>query len=397
MQEGWWPKMPERTLIHNARVVTPEGTCDDGWLLMEDCRIEAIGRKEHPLPDADCMVNGQGGWVLPGFIDVHVHGGFGHDFMEADSAGLEAITRFHASHGTTAMLATTVTAPKEAIDLVLDRVAAFRLGDMPGAQLLGVHLEGPFISERWPGAQNPAHITAPQPAWLGEWTMRHPGLVRMQTLAPESDGALDYIRALVQHGIVAACGHTDALYAQVQAAVDAGLRHAVHTFNAMRGLHHREPGTVGAVLTDDRISAEVIADGHHVHAAGIRLLARAKGDSGLVLITDAISAAGLGDGDYTLGGLEVAVRSGVARLKQGGSLAGSTLTMDAALRFAVQEAGIPVASASRMASGNPARLLGVSDVTGELAAGKQADVLLLSPELELQQVWIRGRRYEHMT
>jgi N-acetylglucosamine-6-phosphate deacetylase len=384
--------LPERTLIHNAEVVTPQRTLSSGWVLLQGARIEAVGEGDAPLPHADHAIDAQGGWVLPGFIDIHVHGGNGHDFMEADREGLDAITRFHASHGTTAMLATTVTAPKDAIDQVLDQVADYRRGEMPFAQLIGVHLEGPFISEHWPGAQNPAHISPPQLAWLGEWTARHPGLVRLQTLAPEVDGALDYIRALVQHGIVAACGHTDALYAQVQAAVDCGLRHAVHTFNAMRGLHHREPGTVGAVLTDDRVSAEVIADGHHVHAAGIRLLARTKGDSGLVLITDAISAAGLGDGDYSLGGLDVAVRDGVARLKEGGSLAGSTLTMDAALRFAVREAGIPVAAASRMASGNPARVLGISETTGELVPGKQADVLLLSPELELQHVWIRGKQ-----
>lgn len=386
-----------RTLIHNAEVVTPKGVLSGGWILLsEQGRIERLGDSTVPLPtDAvESWINAAGGWLLPGFIDIHVHGGFGHDFMDAERDGLDAITRFHASHGTTTMLATTVTASKEAIDLVLQRVAAYRTDEMPYAQLIGVHLEGPFISVKWPGAQNPAFIVPPSPAWLEEWTSRYPGLVRMQTLAPETDGALEYIRALVQHGIVAACGHTDALYAQVEAAVDRGLSHAVHTFNAMRGLHHREPGTVGAVLTDERITAEVIADGHHVHAAGIRLLARAKGDSGLVLITDAIAAAGLGDGDYSLGGLDVVVRSGVARLKQGDSLAGSTLTMDAALRFAVREAGLSVPAASRMASGNPARVLGLSDVTGELAVGKQADVLLLSRELELERVWIRGKEHK---
>ncbi|MDQ1909621.1 N-acetylglucosamine-6-phosphate deacetylase [Paenibacillus sp. GD4] len=383
-----------RTLIHNGDIVTPEGVISGGWLLLENGLIREIGSSSDPLPEgAGETVDAGGGWVLPGFIDIHVHGGYGHDFMDAGREGLDAITRFHASHGTTTMLATTVTASKEAIDGVLERVADYRSGDMPYAQLAGVHLEGPFISVKWPGAQNPAFIVPPQTAWLDDWTSRYPGLVRMQTLAPETDGALDYIRALVQHGIVAACGHTDALYAQVQAAADSGLSHAVHTFNAMRGLHHREPGTVGAVLTDERITAEVIADGHHVHAAGVRLLAQAKGDRGLVLITDAISAAGLGDGDYSLGGLDVVVRSGVARLKQGDSLAGSTLTMDAAFRFAVREAGVSVPAASRMASGNPARVLGLSGVTGELAAGKQADALLLSRELELQRVWIRGRAH----
>jgi N-acetylglucosamine-6-phosphate deacetylase len=275
---------------------------------------------------------------------------------------------------------------------VLEQVHGYRLrGPMPYAQLLGVHLEGPFISAKWPGAQNPAHIVPPQLAWLADWTSRFPGLVKLQTLAPESEGALDYIEALTREGIVAALGHTDATFEQVQLAAQHGLTHAVHTFNAMRGLHHREPGTVGAVMGNPAIMAEVIADGHHVHPAAISLLAKLKGPDNLMLITDAISAAGLGSGDYRLGGLDVVVQDGVARLKEGDSLAGSTLTMFDAFRYAVRQAGISVAHASRMASGTPARRLGIDQVTGALQPGKQADVLLLDAQFELQRVWIRGR------
>ncbi|WP_281888614.1 N-acetylglucosamine-6-phosphate deacetylase [Paenibacillus sp. YYML68] len=377
-------------LIHNASIVTPDAPAAAGWLLLSGSSIERIGHADEPIPAAERQCDAEGGYVLPGFIDVHVHGGAGYDFMEADRVGLDAITRFHAAHGTTSMLATTVTAPKCAIDEALSRLADYVAEPMLHAQLLGVHLEGPFISKKWPGAQHPAHIVPPQLCWLEEWTTRYPGLLRLQTLAPELEGAADYIRALREHGVVAACGHTDATYEQVQAAAELGLSHAAHTFNAMRGLHHREPGTVGAVLTEDRLTAEVIADGHHVHAAALRLLARAKGELGLVLITDAISAAGLGDGSYALGGLDVVVQGGVARLKACGSLAGSTLTMDAALRYAVREAGIPLEAASRMASGNPARVLGISDITGELREGAQADVVVLSRELDVRHVWVRG-------
>ncbi|WP_248925773.1 N-acetylglucosamine-6-phosphate deacetylase [Paenibacillus hamazuiensis] len=384
-------------LIFNAKVVTPQGVKENGWILWRDGRIADIGSM--PAPAAQSCENwpamekidARGGWVLPGFIDVHVHGGYGCDFMDADAEGLDAITRFHAAHGTTAMLATTVTAPKNDIDGVLERVHRYMQGPMPYARLAGVHLEGPFISAKWPGAQNPAHIVPPQPAWLEEWVSAHPGVIRMQTLAPETDGALPYIAALRRHGIVAACGHTDALYAQIEAAVEHGLSHAVHTFNAMRALHHREPGTVGAVLSDERIAAEVIADGHHVHPAAIRLLVRAKGADRVVLITDAISAAGLGDGDYELGGLAVVVKGGVARLADGSSLAGSTLTMIGALRFAVREVGVPIEDASRMASGNPARAIGLYGETGSLEPGKLADVLLLDADLNLQRVWVSGR------
>ncbi|WP_079914013.1 N-acetylglucosamine-6-phosphate deacetylase [Paenibacillus sp. 32352] len=385
------------TYLYNVRIVTPDTTVKNGWILLSDGRIAAIGKETGSVEHArtlarDCeVIDGQGGYILPGFIDVHVHGGYGHDFMDADAEGLDAITRFHAQNGTSIMLATTVTASKEDIDQVLTRVQSYREAGMPYAQLHGVHLEGPYISAKWPGAQNPQFIVPPQPVWLEDWTMRFPGLIKMQTLAPESEGALEYIEALAQQGIVAALGHTDASYDQVMLAAEHGLSHAVHTFNAMTRLHHREPGTVGAVLTNPAIMAEVIADGHHVHPACIRLLAQMKGPDNLLLITDAMSAAGLGNGEYKLGGLDVIVHGGVARLKEGDSLAGSTLTMIEAFRYAVREAGISIEHASRMASGTPARRLGIESETGAIEAGKQADVLLLNKELELERVWIQGR------
>ncbi|OXM86442.1 N-acetylglucosamine-6-phosphate deacetylase [Paenibacillus rigui] len=384
------------TFIYNVAIVMPDTTIEQGWICLADGRIHSLGTgdgaSERSLLNTSAdIIDGHGGIVLPGFIDVHVHGGYGHDFMDADAAGLDAITRFHAKHGTTGMLATTVTASKDAIDQVLNRVQAYREQAMPYAQLLGVHLEGPFISVKWPGAQNPSYIVTPQLDWLADWTSRFPGLISMQTLAPETEGALPYIKALTENGIIAALGHTDASYEQVKLAVQHGLSHAVHTFNAMTKLHHREPGTVGAVLTESAIMAEVIADGHHVHLACIQLLARMKGPDNLLLITDAMSAAGLGSGEYQLGGLDVVVKDGVARLKEGDSLAGSTLTMIDALRYAVREVGLTVEQASRMASGNPARRLGIDQVTGSLQPGKQADVLLLSQQLELQRVWVQGR------
>lgn len=385
-------------LIVGASVVTPAGVLDGGWIWLRGGLIAALGGAGEAWPseaEAAERIDAAGGWALPGFIDVHVHGGAGHDFMDADQEGIEAIARFHARNGTTGLLATSLTASREELTGVLDRVARYASQPMPYAQVLGVHLEGPFISPKWPGAQHPDYIVPPQAEWLEDWVARHPGLIKIQTLAPESEGALDYIERLAAHGIVPSCGHTDATYDQIVAAADRGLRHAVHTFNAMKPLHHREPGTVGAVLTDDRIVAEVIADGHHVHAAGLKIVARMKGADKVILVTDAMSAAGMPDGDgYELGGLPVVMMCGVARLKASGSLAGSTLTMIAAFRHMVREVGVSIADASRMASFNPAREVGVEEVTGSLEAGKRADVLLLDGELELSRVWIGGRPLE---
>ncbi|MNH96120.1 N-acetylglucosamine-6-phosphate deacetylase [compost metagenome] len=381
-------------LIYNAKIVTEQGVWDNAMLHVKDGNIALLD--EHNDIDAVKLSSGaqqidaKGSWLLPGFIDVHVHGGYGADFMDSNKEILDTITGFHVKYGTTGMLATSMTAPKADLDRVLAEVNSYMQTDMPYAQLLGVHLEGPFISHKWPGAQNPNFIAPPQVEWLEEWHQLYPQLMKQLTLAPEREGALEVIAWLRDHGIVAACGHTDSSYADIQAAANEGLTHAVHTFNAMKALHHREPGTVGAVLTDERISAEVIADGLHVHPAAIRLLTQVKQQQNLLLITDAMSAAGLGDGDYELGGLPVVVKNGEARLKEGNSLAGSTLTMIDALRFVVREVGVSVEAASRYASGNPAKLLRMDDRLGSIAKGKQADLILVSPELEIERVWIRG-------
>jgi len=386
------------TVIYNGKIVTEhDGVIASGTIAWKGERIEYIGRAEaysgYRIEDGTPLelIDAQGGWVLPGFIDVHVHGGYGHDFMEATPEAYDVITRYHAQHGTTGMLATTVTAPHDALNRVIRAANAYRRAEIAYAELLGVHLEGPFISPSWSGAQDPKHIVLPQLDRLEDWVGEYPDIIRILTLAPELDGAMALIGWLSEQGIVAACGHTDADYDCIREAVSHGLRHAVHTFNAMKGLHHREPGTVGAVLSDDRISAEIIADGYHVHPACIGMLSKLKGADQLILITDAIPAAGLSDGEYNIAGLDVIVKDSVSRLKDGGNLAGCTLTMIEAFRFMVREAGLDVEQVSRYASGNPARLLGVEERMGTLSAGKLANVLLVTPELELKRVWVHGR------
>ncbi|TKH34455.1 N-acetylglucosamine-6-phosphate deacetylase [Paenibacillus polymyxa] len=381
--------IPNGIVIIEGQSIVYAGSEED---MPVDWTSLVLGNPEEVATQAANVVRQEEGYLLPGFIDIHVHGGNGEDFMDSDPRVLDAITSFHSSQGTTAMLATTMTAPKERIERVLKEVHTYMAFPMPHAQLEGVHLEGPFISPNWAGAQNPEHIVPPNLAWMAEWEQRYPGLVRQVTLAPEQKGALELIAWLRSHGITAALGHTDATYEEVEQAASSGLNHAVHTFNAMTPLHHRKPGAAGAVLADPRIEAEIIADGIHVHPAAISLLAKLKQDHNLILITDAMSATGLEDGHYKLGDLPVIVQDGVARLEDGVTLAGSTLTMIEGFRYLVQHVGLSIPEASKMASLNPARSLNIADRTGSLEAGKQADVLLLDADLNLQGVWIKGVR-----
>ncbi|MBP2002151.1 N-acetylglucosamine-6-phosphate deacetylase [Paenibacillus shirakamiensis] len=383
--------------IVHGRVVTPTGIIEDGAVTVEDGIIAYVGSTEGmPSHSAASIrtIQAHDAFILPGFIDVHVHGGMQEDFTDSTQESLDTITKFHSSQGTTAMLATTMTTPKDVIDHVLAEVSTYTSKAMPYAQIEGVHLEGPFISPKWPGAQNPEHIVPPNKDWVEAWENTYPGLIKQVTFAPEREGSHELIRYLRKKGIVATAGHTDATYEEIIAATEVGLHHSVHMFNAMTPLHHRKPGTAGAILSSPKMSAEIIADGIHVHPAAIQLLAHAKNDQNLVLITDAMSAAGLGDGEYMLGDLPVIVKDNVCTLKESeGTLAGSTLTMIRGFRFLVEKVGLSIERASEAASGNPAKLLRIAHRTGSIETGKQADLLLVNAEdLDLQHVWIKGHQ-----
>lgn len=381
-----------------GRVLTPAGIIEQGVIAVSEGLIQYAGEAAW-LPAAyeswPVVTREPEALYIPGFVDVHVHGGAGHDFMYSDTHALDTITQFHASHGTTSMLATTMTASKADIDQVLAEVNSYRKREdgMPYARLEGVHLEGPFISQRWPGAQNPEHIVPANIEWLEEWEARYPGMIRQVTLAPEREGALEAIRWLRRRGITAALGHTDATFEEVIAAADAGLNQAVHQFNAMTPLHHRKPGAAGAVMYEPRIRAEIIADGIHVHPAAISIVARLKNNGNLLLITDAMSATGLSDGEYAIGDLPVLVKDGIATLKEHPeALAGSTLTMISGFRYLVRNVGLSMAEASQAASLTPAVSLGMERSIGSLEAGKRGDILQLDNDLNLHAVWIGGRK-----
>jgi N-acetylglucosamine-6-phosphate deacetylase len=377
-------------LLRNASLVLPDGVIESGWLLVEDGRITGLaaasGRPEPVLPPGAAVHDLAGRYVLPGFVDMHVHGGGGAAFSAGDAQQALAAARFHLGHGTTSIVASTVTGPLAEIEHHVGELS----GLVQDGILAGIHLEGPFISTARCGAHDPDLLLPPDPADVSRLLRAGKDTVRMVTIAPELEHGLDAVRLLTESGVIAAIGHTDATYAQTRAAIDLGAPVGTHVFNAMRPVHHREPGPVTALLEQEQVLCEVVNDGLHVHPSVVSLMFAAAGAHRVALITDAMAAAGAGDGEYRLGALTVQVRDGEARLADGDSLAGSTLTMDAALRNAVRLAGISLADAAVAASLTPARALGIEDRVGSLEAGKQADLVVLDDELRVVSVLRKG-------
>jgi N-acetylglucosamine-6-phosphate deacetylase len=325
-------------------------------------------------------------FIVPGFVDLHCHGGGGHTFTTGDPAAARAAAAFHLGHGTTTMLASLVSSPYE---LMRDATRAYEPLVEDGT-IAGIHYEGPYLSGIRCGAQNPAFLRDPALDELSALIEIGAGAIRMVTIAPELPGALDAIALLADRGVVAALGHTDATYEQTLAGVGAGATVGTHVFNGMRPPHHREPGPVIALLGARTVVCELIADNIHLHPGMLAFAARSAGPDRAALITDAMDATGMPDGDYELGGQAVTVADRVARLTDGGSIAGSTLTMDAALRHTVA-AGIPLPDACAMAATTPARALGLDDQVGALEAGLRADLVVLSEDLTVKRVMRAGK------
>ncbi|MEU6738763.1 N-acetylglucosamine-6-phosphate deacetylase [Streptosporangium sandarakinum] len=367
--------------LADARVVTPEGV-HDGWLTVEDGRITHVGRGAAPGPGHSLA----GRYVVPGFVDIHCHGGAGGSFPTGDQDEARRIAALHARHGTTTLMASLVTASLD--DLAR---ATSALADLCEDGLLaGIHFEGPYISKARCGAHDPALLRDPSPGEFAGLLTAGRGHVRMLTIAAELPGALDTVREAAANGVIAALGHSDATYEQTLAGIDAGARVATHLYNAMPPLHHRKPGPIAALLGDERVTVELINDGVHLHPAMTRLAYDVAGPARTVLITDAMAAAGMGDGSYLLGPMKVEVTDGVARLAEGGSIAGSTLTMDAAFRRAVREAGLSMTEAAEVTALTPARVLGLDDRLGSVSVGRQADLVVLTDDLEVAGVMRHG-------
>jgi N-acetylglucosamine-6-phosphate deacetylase len=387
------------TVIHASRILTPEEEISDGVIVVNGSRITALGhRDEVRVPPGATDYVATGMTVVPGFVDLHIHGAGGHDVMEASTRALDRIASTVASHGTTSFVATTVTAPVEDICASLAGIARYirdrqNAGEHAetgrlAAEILGVHLEGPFISKLRRGVHPPESIAKPSIELFKRFVEASGGVVRILTLAPELPGAMDLIAPALALKIVVAIGHTDADYDQARAAIQAGARHAVHIYNAMRPFSHRDPGVIGAFLTDPEVTAEVIADLIHVAGPAIQVLMGSKGFDTVILVSDAIAATGMPDGNYRLGNFEVSVKDGVARNAEG-KLAGSTLTLDRALRNVVA-IGVPLREAVRMLTILPARRLGLAGKKGIIAVGSDADLVALTPDLRVAGVMTRG-------
>ncbi len=380
----------QRLLFTNGRVLTPVGAWERGWLLTEGStiRLMAPGRPPEFEPGyVSETIDATNLNLLPGFIDVHAHGGVGVEAMDAHPEGLREVARFYARHGVTAFLPTTWTASREAITKALRAIAETQGRVAGGATILGAHLEGPYLNRKNAGAQDPDCIRLVDREEAIEFLDVR--VIRRVTLAPEFEESRWLIEECARRGIAVSAGHTSATYDQIVEAAGRGLRHVTHCFNAMGYLNHRQPGTVGAALTLPEVSCELIADNIHVHPAVMKLLADVKGPGGVVLITDAIRWAGSKDGTYYLDHREVVVRDGAVRLPDG-TLAGSTLTMNRALHNIRTATGRDVAELWPMSSLNAARATGVCDRKGSLEVGKHADVVLLDDEFNVRMTVAEG-------
>ncbi len=375
-------RMPVRNLgprwvLQSGSVLTAEGLVRPGFVTVSHGRIAAIEEGRHPRPS----VTFDDGTVVPGFIDLQINGAAGCDFLSPTDAGLEAAHAHLIATGTVAYLPTLISAPEERLRAALTFFAA-RMRAAGPPRILGIHLEGPFLSPARPGAHRPEHLRRPSVEWISGLLADFPGLIRIVTLAPEVEGALPLIDHLVAQGIVVAVGHTDATYAEAAAAFDRGARLATHLFNAMRPYHHREPGVAGAALADPDVACSLIADLVHLHPAVVDQVVALKGTERTVLVTDAISAVGGAGSEVTLGDQRVRVINGAPRLEDG-TLAGSVLAMDQAVRNVAGRSRRwePVV---RMASTTPARLLGTHE--GELRPGSRADFVVLRRDLTIAAV-----------
>ncbi|OIH98006.1 N-acetylglucosamine-6-phosphate deacetylase [Curtobacterium sp. MCBA15_001] len=371
-----------RTLLRAGRVVDAAGSTADGWVLVVGATITAVGSGPD-APAADEHVDLGDAVLVPGFVDLHGHGAGGAAYEDASFAAALAV---HRAHGTTRSVLSLVANPVPELIATLDHIRSVMAAD---PLVAGVHLEGPFLSPDNKGAHNPAFLVAPTPSDVDALLTAGDGIVRQVTIAPELPGALDATRRFVAAGVAVALGHTVGSYDQARAAFDAGASVLTHAFNAMPGLHHRAPGPIGAAVADDRVTLELILDGVHVHPAAARVLLRAA-PGRVALITDAMAAAGSPDGAYTLGSLDVTVTDGVAHVAGTDTIAGSTLTQDAALRRAVTETGMSLPDAVAAVTSIPAGAIGLGERLGHIAPGYAADLVALSPALQVRRVWADG-------
>lgn len=390
-----------KTVFLARRLFTPVEEIQDALVVVEDGKVSELGsRSRSPLPSHAKVVDFGESVLTPGFFDIHMHGGAGVDAMRASASEFSRLGKFLIQHGVTAYFPTTVAAPLDATYKALERLAdAIEAAESDGAanghsveaRPLGIHLEGPFLSHKRRGVHPPEYLVEPTLKIFNELWQAARGHARILTIAPEISGAIEVIAEAARRGVCVSIGHSDADMPVARKAVNSGARHATHTFNAMRPLDHRQPGIIGEVLSDDGITADVIADGIHVSPEVVKVFLQAKGSERAVLITDAISATGMPDGKYQLGPIEVDVKDG--KCTANNSLAGSVLTMDRAVRNVTQFSTWSLRDAVRAATLNPASAVRMTDLYGAFKPGARADFAVLSPEGNVLKTIVGGRGF----
>ncbi len=386
-----------RLKIYNGRILTPYRIIPEGTVVIDKGKIIEVSEKDIAISNAR-EIDAKGQYISPGFIDIHVHGGGGYDFMDGTEEAFLKIAEAHAAYGTTAMVPTTLTAEKEDLLRTLDSYEIALRNNTAGAQFLGIHLEGPYFAMNQRGAQDPRYIRAPDPEEYRE-IINYSKNIKRWSAAPELRGAIEFGRYLRSRGILAAVAHTDAIYEEVLEAFENGYTLATHMYSGMSGVTRRDAfryaGVIESAFILDGMNVEVIADGVHLPAPLLKLIYKIKGADRIALITDAMRAAGMPPGESTLGslknGLKVIVEDGVAKLPDRSSFAGSVATTDRLVRTMIRLADIPLLKAVQMATMTPAKIMGVADAKGSLAVGKDADIILFNEHIEVQTTIIQGR------
>lgn len=373
--------------IHAKKIVLADSTVENAYLTIEDGKFGEILTER---PQGGEVIDYSNDIISAGFVDTHIHGYVGHDVMDNNLEGIKEMSTALLENGVTSWLATTLTAPIEQLNDVCETIGN-HYQEVEGAKIQGIFLEGPFFTEKYKGAQNPAYMGDPSIEALKKWQDLSNQLIKKIAIAPERDGVQEFIEYANSIGVYTALAHSDASYEQAKAAVDAGANIFIHTYNGMSGLHHRNPGMVGAALALDNVFAEIISDGFHVHPGALQVVVKARGPQETVLVTDCMRAGGLGEGESMLGELEVIVKDGQARLKDGGNLAGSILKMNDSVRNMYKWGIVSIDDALRMASYSPAKSVGLEDDCGQIKAGMAADFIVVDDQLQLKATYLDGK------
>jgi N-acetylglucosamine-6-phosphate deacetylase len=389
--------MQEQYRIHNGKLILPDGIVEHGTVLVNEGKIIGVEKHDVDYPDA-ISIDAKGQYISPGFVDIHVHGGGGHDFMDGTEEAFLAIAALHAAHGTTSMMPTTTTAEKEGILQVLDVYEKAKEKNTEGSSFVGLHLEGPYFAMNQRGAQDPKYIRDPDPAEYME-ILEYSKSIKRWSVAPERKGAIAFGKILHDRGIIASMAHTEAVYEEALEAYNNGYSLLTHFYSAMSGVVRRNArryaGVVEAGYLHDELDVEIIADGVHLPAPLLKLVYKIKGPDHTALITDSMRAAGMPEGEYILGninsGLKVITEEGVAKLPDRSAFAGSIATTDRLVRTMIDLAEIPLFDAIKMITATPARIINMNDKIGAIKVGMDADLLVFDERINVQMTMIKGR------